>query len=328
MKNNQKGDDMNYFAGKEILITGGTGSLGNALVKEVIGQEINLRGIRIFSRDELKQSEMRQRYTHSSIPIAYILGDVRDRDRFNEALKGVDIVIHTAALKQVPLAEENPLEYIQTNVYGTENVMRACISCKVERAIFISTDKAASPINLYGASKMCAEKIWLRADVYTGGRDTIFSAVRYGNIIGSRGSIYSLIKDVPDGQRISVTDPAMTRFWTTLKFVAEFILNTVGSAKSGTLHIPMMTSCTLETFLSAAGIDRKLWDIVGIRPGEKIHECLVNQEECLRVIHCGNKYIIQPQKRKTDGYRKPLTSDNNSRLTNDAGIIRELMEDV
>jgi UDP-N-acetylglucosamine 4,6-dehydratase len=252
---------------------------------------------------------------------------VRDRDRLNEALKGVDIVIHTAALKQVPLAEENPLEYIQTNVYGTENVMRACISCKVERAIFISTDKAASPINLYGASKMCAEKIWLRAEVYTGGRDTIFSAVRYGNVIGSRGSIYSLIKDVPDGQRITVTDPAMTRFWITLKTVAEFVLDTVGGAKSGTLHIPMMKSCTLGTFLTAAGIDHQSWNIVGARPGEKVHECLVNEEECYRVVHGGNKYIIKPERRESDGYREPLTSDNNSRLTDDVGVIRELMED-
>lgn len=316
------------FTQKELLITGATGSLGNAIIKHIIAKGIKFRGIRVYSRDELKQSEMRQRYTHNSIPIAYILGDVRDRNRLNEALKGVDIVIHTAALKQVPLAEENPLEYIQTNVYGTENVMHACIERKVERAIFISTDKAASPINLYGASKMCAEKIWLRADVYTGGRDTIFSAVRYGNVIGSRGSIYSLIKDVPDGQRISVTDPAMTRFWITLKSVAEFVLDTVGSAKSGMLHVPMMVSCTLETFLTAAGIDRRLWDIVGARPGEKVHECLVNEEECYRVVHCSVKYIIKPQRRETDEYRKPLTSDNNSRLTEDIEVIRKLMEDA
>ena len=150
---------MNYFTQKELLITGATGSLGNAIIKHIIANRIRFKGIRVYSRDELKQSEMRQRYAHSGIPIAYILGDIRDRNRLNEALKGVDIVIHTAALKQVPLAEENPLEYIQTNIYGTENVMHACIDCKVERAIFISTDKAASPINLYGASKMCAEKI-------------------------------------------------------------------------------------------------------------------------------------------------------------------------
>ncbi len=320
---------MNYFNGKELLITGATGSLGNALIKEIIAQGIKLKGIRVYSRDELKQWEMRQRYTNSPIPIAYILGDIRDSKRLNEALKRVDIVIHAAALKQVPLAEENPLEYIQTNVYGTENVMRMCIDQKVERAIFVSTDKAVNPANLYGASKMCAEKLWLCAGIYTGGRDTIFSAVRYGNVIGSRGSILAMVKDTPKGKKIPVTDPAMTRFWIPLNRVAKFILNTAMNARSGTLHIPRMISCSLGDFLTAAGIDDKHWNIIGIRPGEKIHECLVNQEECYKILYTGNTYIVTPARRQTEGDRKPLMSDNSNPLfTEDITVIRKLMEEV
>jgi UDP-N-acetylglucosamine 4,6-dehydratase len=319
---------VSYFIGRELLITGATGSLGNALIRHIIENKMQFKGIRVYSRDELKQSEMKERYAKYKIPIAYILGDVRDEKRLREACKGVNIVIHTAALKQVPLAEENPLEYIQTNVYGTENVMRACIDAQVQRALFISTDKAVSPVNLYGASKMCAEKIWLQAEVYTGGRDTIFSAVRYGNVIGSRGSIFSLIKNKPEGRSISVTDLTMTRFWITLKQVSKFIFDTVANAKSGTLHIPRMPSCTLELFLTAADIDRRLWNVVGIRPGEKIHECLVNEEECRRVKYSGNKYIV-PQRDKDDGqYTEPLSSGNNPLWTNDVLIIKKLMEEA
>lgn len=270
----------------ELLITGGTGTLGKALVKRIGNSpDSAIKGIRIFSRDELKQSQLRTEFTNLPHlpPIAYIIGDIRDRYRLEEALRGVDIVIHAAALKQVPAAEENPLEYLNTNIYGTENVARACIRQGVKTALLISTDKAVEPINLYGASKMCAEKLWTKASIYSGGKGTKFITVRYGNVLGSRGSILDILRKNKNN-KFPITDPNMTRFWIPIENVINFILLTLEIGKANHIYVPWMPSCTLGTFLEACDINIDKWNIVGKRPGEKLHEMIINQEEVERTI--------------------------------------------
>ena len=315
----------------EYLITGGTGSLGKQLVRELIKSPDDVKGIRIYSRDELKQHDMRIEFADSPIPIAYIIGDIRDYQRLTEALKKVDRVIHTAALKQVPTAENNPLEFIQTNVYGTENVMRASIHCNVDRAIFISTDKSVEPINLYGATKMCAEKLWLRGDVYSGGHGTKFAAIRYGNVIGSRGSILDMAKQLHSNEKIPITDPLMTRFWIPLPEVAKFILKSIHNMISGNIYIPKMLSCTLKLFMEVATLTtEKDWEIVGLRPGEKFHEMLINQEEVQRTISHYDGYIVWPigTPPSRDRYNQVLTifSDRrNPKYTTDHHTIKGLL---
>ncbi|OGC77231.1 hypothetical protein A2619_04400 [candidate division WWE3 bacterium RIFOXYD1_FULL_39_9] len=281
---------------REYLITGGTGSLGKAILNQLEGNK-NIKGIRIYSRDELKQYNLKKQLEGKDMPpIAFIIGDVRDYRRLAEALKGVTHVIHTAALKHVPIAEDNPLEYIKTNVYGTENVMMACIAANVKSAMFISTDKAVESINLYGASKMCAEKLWSRGSIYSGGWGTNFAVVRYGNVIGSRGSILDMIKLLDKGKKIPITDPEMTRFWIPLPKVAKFVLDCLDSCMPGYTYIPKMISCSLEVFIKATtGTDESNWKIVGRRPGEKAHEMLINQEEIFRTNEKEDKYIIAPQ---------------------------------
>ena len=284
---------MNYWAGKEILITGGTGSLGKTLVRYLSENHQDIRGIRVYSRDELKQWNMQREMNHN-LPISFILGDVRDERRMKEALRRVDIVIHAAALKQVPTAEDNPLEYIQTNIYGTENVMRACIDAKVKKALFTSTDKAVEPVNLYGATKMCAERLWQQAAIYTGGHGTIFSVVRYGNVVGSRGSIGEAIASLDSKTKIPVTDPDMTRFWISLMAITKFILDTIPTMKSGHTYIPKMVSSKLSTYLKSISktSDPNNWNIIGIRPGEKHDECLINPEEMKKTDERIDHYTI------------------------------------
>jgi len=314
----------------EYLITGGTGSLGKQLVRRLIADPRHVRGIRIYSRDELKQHDMQIEFADSPIPIAYIVGDIRDYRRLTEVLKRVDRVFHTAALKHVPVAESNPLEFIQTNVYGTENVMRACIHCDVGKAVFLSTDKSVEPINLYGASKMCAEKLWLRGSVYSGGHGTKFSVVRYGNVIGSRGSILDMIKLLHSNEKIPITDLRMTRFWIPLSKVANFILNVANNMTSGNVYIPKMVACSLKTFMEAAtNSTRKDWRIIGLRPGEKMHEMLINQEESKRTISYKNGYVIYPQgslSEEQTGLTQTLFSDKrNPDFTDSILKIKEIL---
>ena len=326
----------NWYNNKEILITGGTGSLGKTLFKQLsdmqtlhpdyLNKKIGPKGIRIYSRDELKQWNM-QEEIFKGVPAAYILGDVRDYRRLKEAMRGVDLVIHTAALKQVPAAENNPLEYIQTNVYGTENVMRACIEMNVKRAVLASTDKAVEPINLYGASKMCAERVWRKGGIYSGYHRTKFITFRYGNIIGSRGSITNLVDGLKENEKIPVTDPAMTRFWTTLPKIGKFILDILPDTISGHVYIPQMVSSRLDTFLVAlTGTGPSEWKRIGPRLGEKFHECLVNSEE-YNSMWVNEKYFeIAGSHRPLEEGTKKLTSLNNPLLTDDLKVLHELME--
>jgi UDP-N-acetylglucosamine 4,6-dehydratase/5-epimerase len=321
----------------EILITGGTGSLGKALIRYLITQrDILIKGIRVYSRDELKQLKLKDAIGQkTNIPIEYIIGDVRDYKRIYEAMRGVDICYHTAALKQVPTAEDNPIEYIETNVVGTENVVRACYNNNVKKAILVSTDKAVEPINLYGGTKLVAEKLWVNASKYNGNR-TVFLAVRYGNVLGSRGSIVDVIKN-NKSNTINVTDPTMSRFWIKIRDVVRFIfiVSTVHN-ETGCIFVPKMMSCKLGDFLNSI-TDNKKWNIVGRRNGEKVDEMLINQEEIDRAIKVcflddtNKKYeyiIIHPYFYKTiensNKLKSPLFSnESNPNFTNDKEKIRK-----
>lgn len=251
---------------KTVLITGGTGSLGNALVKALNSP----RKCIIYSRDEYKQGLMKEKYSYEWL--RYFIGDVRDKDRLLWAMKGVDIVIHAAALKQVPTLEYCPTEAIKTNVIGSMNVVEACVGCKVEKAVFISTDKAVNPVNLYGATKMTAEKLFLAANSYA---STKFSVVRYGNVLNSRGSVVELFQRMKrEGhKKLPITDERMTRFWITLEQAVEFVLSSIAKSKGGEVFIPDIPSMKI-TDLARAIIPDCTFDIIGIRPGEKLHESL------------------------------------------------------
>ena len=269
---------------KEVLITGGTGSLGNKIVDTLI-EKYQPKGIRIFSRDELKQWEMRQRYSHvKNIPISFLVGDIRDYERVKLAFKGVNIVIHAAALKQIPSCEANPLETIKTNINGTNNIFVSALENKVEKVMAVSTDKACYPVNLYGATKLCMEKLFIQGNVYSGGRTPHFSCVRYGNVLGSRGSVVPLFrKQYKETGKVTITSPKMTRFWITLKQVSDFILQSIEEMKGGEIFIPKMPSATITTILEAVVPEEVKIEYTGIRPGEKLHETLITAEESLKV---------------------------------------------
>ena len=267
--------------GKTILISGGTGTLGKALIKRLFYKFIPKKVI-VYSRDELKQSEMQKTYDYENI--RYFIGDVRDKTRLKLAMKDVDVVIHAAALKQVPILEYNPMEAVKTNIYGTQNIIEACIDRKVKKAIFISTDKAVNPINLYGATKMAAEKLWNAANSYS---VTSFSSVRYGNVIGSRGSVIPFFKSI-EGDTVPVTDPNMTRFWVTLQQAVDLILFAYEKPYIGT-YVPVLKSMSMGDL---AGCFKDKIEIVGIRAGEKIHELLITSGEKVMFVDLETKEAV------------------------------------
>jgi len=295
---------MDWIKSKEILITGGTGSLGKALVNRLIeivenDTEAIPKGIRIYSRDELKQWEMKKDLENrgylEKIPIAFLVGDVRDRKRLELATKGVDILVHCAALKQVPACEDNPLEAIQTNVIGAQNVLYAALENKIQKVMAISTDKAVYPINLYGATKLCAEKLFVQGNTYSGNRYPKFSCCRYGNVLGSRGSVIPLFKkQYSENKFVTITNPNMTRFWITLPQVTYFILQSIGEMKGGEIFVPKMPSASILTILEAVipDIDENRIKYCGIRPGEKLHEILITMEESIRIIEGKKRFKI------------------------------------
>ncbi len=278
---------------REILITGGTGTLGKALTRELI-KDNSYKGIRIFSRDEEKHRIMREEFG-SDKRISYLIGDVADKDRLYRAMNGVDIVIHTAAMKQVPACEENPIEAVKTNINGTVNVIDCAINNGVEKVFFISTDKAVKPLNLYGATKCVAEKLILDANLYSP-HNTRFSACRYGNILGSRGSVLRIWQQQTDeGNDISVTSLPMTRFWLKKETAVKFILTCIANMHGGEIFIPKMKSCNMETFAEAflESLGDNVFNIneTEIRPGEKIHEVIAVIGEVINVV--GDKHIQQ-----------------------------------
>ncbi|MCX5807594.1 MAG: UDP-N-acetylglucosamine 4,6-dehydratase (inverting) [Proteobacteria bacterium] len=285
---------MSIFNGKSILVTGGTGSFGKKFV-EIVLKEYKPEKLIIFSRDELKQFEMSQIYSEKEHRcLRYFIGDVRDKDRLYRAFYGVDYVIHAAALKQVPACERNPFEAIQTNVMGAENIINAAIDCGVKKVLALSTDKAANPVNLYGATKLCSDKLFISGNSYAGWKDTRFSVVRYGNVIGSRGSVIPLFKTMKETGVIPITDPRMTRFWITLEQGVRFVLKCLDLAEGGELFVPKIPSMKLIDLANAIAPDCR-YEIVGIRPGEKIHEVLVTEDDARHTLEFDDYFIIEPE---------------------------------
>jgi len=265
--------------GKTILVTGGTGSFGKKFM-EIVLQKFRLKKLIIFSRDEFKQFLLSEKYPSEKYPVRYFIGDIRDKDRLMRAFEGVDYVVHAAALKQVPACEYNPFEAIQTNVLGARNIMEAALDRGVKKVIALSTDKAVSPINLYGASKLAMEKLVVAANSYVGGRDSAFSVVRYGNVVGSRGSVIPLfLRFAKEGKKnLPITDERMTRFWITLDQGVELVFLALKEAVGGEIFVPKIPSMKILD-LAKAIIPDSRFQLVGIRPGEKIHESLISEDE-------------------------------------------------
>ena len=280
--------------GKAILITGGTGSFGQAFVGELL-KRFKPRKVIVFSRDELKQFEMAQKYNVEKYPfIRYFIGDVRDVDRLELALRDVDYVVHAAAIKHVPIAEYNPFECIQTNVHGAENVVKAALRCGVKQVVGLSTDKAASPINLYGASKLASDKILVAANNLSAG-DTTFSVVRYGNVVGSRGSVVPFFRKIlKDGAKsLPITDPRMTRFWITLQQGVNFVLSSLEMMQGGEIFVPKIPSMKIVDLAKAMAPDLE-HRVVGIRPGEKLHEVMITSDDARSTVELDDRYVICP----------------------------------
>ncbi|HZQ68423.1 MAG TPA: UDP-N-acetylglucosamine 4,6-dehydratase (inverting) [Terriglobales bacterium] len=303
-----------------VLVTGGTGSFGRKFV-DIMLREYRPQKLIIFSRDELKQHDMRTAgFDHPSL--RYFIGDVRDPQRLQRAFSGVTVVVHAAALKQVPACEYNPFEAIQTNIMGGRNVIDAAIDKGVQRVLALSTDKAVNPVNLYGATKLCAEKMFVQANSYAGGQDTRFSCARYGNVVGSRGSVIPVFQEQRKRGKITVTDPRMTRFWLTLEQGVEFVVRCIEGMHGGEIFVPKIPSMKLVEMAEAIAPDCQV-EYVGIRPGEKLHEVLVSEDEARHAVELPDMYVIQPnhswwrkENWKTavplrDGFR--YTSDCNPR---------------
>jgi len=276
---------------ESILITGGTGSLGHALVAEILQRFPKIQRLVIFSRDELKQYEMAQKFSDQQYPaLRYFIGDVRDRTRLKRALEGIDTVIHAAALKHVPAAEYNPMEFIHTNVIGAENLIEGCMDTGVKRVIALSTDKAAAPINLYGATKLCSDKLFVAANNYVG-RDTVLSVVRYGNVMGSRGSVIPFFLKQAKKGVLPITDPSMTRFNISLQEGVDMVLWALENALGGEIFVPKIPSYKITDLAEAIGPSCKK-PIIGIRPGEKIHEEMITSSDSFNTIDLGQYYAI------------------------------------
>jgi UDP-N-acetylglucosamine 4,6-dehydratase len=292
---------------KTILITGGTGSFGKKFVQIVL-ENYEPEKLIIFSRDELKQYEMSQRWSTKKYPnIRYFLGDVRDKDRMIRAFHGVDYVIHAAALKQVPAAEYNPAEFIKTNILGAINVIDAALSNNVKKVIALSTDKACNPINLYGATKLCADKLFVAANVYRPkGQEIVFSVVRYGNVLGSRGSVVPFFKERVKTGVLPITDPRMTRFWITLDQAVHFVLKVLELSKGAEIFVPKIPSIKITDLAKTMGPNCKQ-EIVGIRPGEKIHEILIGEDEGRYTTEYNECYMIR---------QNPLAEDKQAAIHN------------
>jgi len=327
--------------GKVILVTGGTGSFGRRFVETVLAQA-NPRKLIIFSRDELKQSEMladlAERFEPQKMaPLRFFLGDVRDRERLILASRGVDIIIHAAAMKQVPAAEYNPSECIHTNVLGAENVVWACLSNRVKKVVALSTDKACNPVNLYGATKLASDKTFVAANNLAGDIGTRFSVVRYGNVVGSRGSVAPLFQRLlaKGATELPITDPRMTRFWITLNEGVEFVLSSLDMMRGGEIFVPKIPSMKM-TDLAEAMAPGLAIKIVGIRPGEKLHEIMISADDARATVDLGDRYAIEPAfaeypRLPMEGARLPegfwYASDTNEEWLTGPGLLA-LLDDA
>lgn len=276
---------------KSVLVTGGTGSFGRKFI-EVMLEEHKPERLIVFSRDELKQHEMRAAGFQDP-SLRYFIGDVRDMLRLRRAMDGVDVVVHAAALKQVPAAEYNPIEAILTNIMGARNVVEAALDTDVNRVMAISTDKAVNPINLYGATKLSAEKLLVQSNAYAGGKDTRFSCVRYGNVVGSRGSVIPMFLRQRQNGKITITDDRMTRFWLSIDQGVRFTIRCIEDMQGGEVFVPKLTSARILEIAEALAPDAEL-ERIGIRPGEKLHEVLVSEDEARHTIELEDMYVVEP----------------------------------
>ena len=293
---------MSQLDGTSVLITGGTGSLGKALVEYLL-KETKVRRIAIFSRDELKQQHLRIQFQDDP-RLRWFLGDVRDLDRLKRAFHGVDYVIHAAALKQVDTGEYNPMEFVKTNVLGSQNIIDASIDAGVKRVVALSTDKASSPVNLYGATKLTADKLFVAANNYSIAYGTTFSVVRYGNVMGSRGSVIPFFQDIAaQGKPLPITDLRMTRFWISIESAIKFVIDSLEMMTGGELYVPKIPSMKIIDLAHAVAPDTKLVEI-GMRPGEKLHEEMISADDSRRTIILENRYVVTPVVAEW-GYKPP-----------------------
>ena len=319
----------NELEGKEILITGATGTLGRELVRQL--RVLPIHGLRIFSRDELKQYQFAKdlKGEPHGAPVDFLLGDVRDRDRLKRAMEGADIVINAAAMKQVPACEANPLEAVKTNVLGAVNVLEAALDAGVKKVMHISSDKCVYPLNLYGATKMVAEKLFIHGNVYSGRKETRFSVCRYGNVLGSRGSVVPLFLEQKKTGIVTVTDERMTRFWITVPVVAAFILHRIAEMQGGEVFIPRMPSMRVVDIARALAPEAQVKDI-GIRFGEKIHETILSGEEVSHaVLRRGTQgdpeyWTVRIPKDAALNHGTPVTSENNEKWLSSEELLRLL----
>ncbi|WP_431811460.1 UDP-N-acetylglucosamine 4,6-dehydratase (inverting) [Lysinibacillus sp. FW12] len=308
---------MSVLKDKVVLVTGGTGSFG----KKFIGKALTLgvKKIIVFSRDELKQYEMKQEFQDERI--RFFIGDVRDKDRLYRAFDGVDIVIHAAAMKHVDACEYNPFEAVKTNIHGAQNIIEAAIDRGVEKVIALSTDKACSPVNLYGATKLASDKLFVAANAYVGEKKTRFAVVRYGNVVGSRGSVVPFFKKVRDTGKLPITDERMTRFWITLDQGVQFVLDNLGRMYGGEIFVPKIPSMKVTDLAKAIAPECEI-ELIGIRPGEKLHEAMIMEDDARHTLEFDGYYVIQPElawftQEKLDGGEAlpdgfAYTSDNNT----------------
>ena len=311
-----------------VLVTGGTGSFGKKFIKVML-DEIQPKKIIVFSRDELKQHEMlTSGYNHPNL--RFFIGDVRDRDRLRRAMNGVDIVVHAAALKQVPACEYNPMEAIKTNIIGTSNVVEAALDAGVKKVLAISTDKAVNPINLYGATKLAAEKLVIQSNAYAAGTATRYSCVRYGNVVGSRGSVVPVFLKQRQAGQVTITDDRMTRFWLSLEQGVRFVIKCIEQMEGGEVFVPRIPSMKVIDLARAIAPQAQV-NVIGIRPGEKLHEVLISEDESRTTVELESMFVVQPAealwfgyswqekgKLLQDGFR--YASDNNTDWLDIEGI--------
>lgn len=317
---------------RQILVTGGTGSFGRAFVRRTLARESDVT-IRVYSRDELKQYEMNREFGGDP-RLRFCIGDVRDRDRLARAMYGVEQVVHAAALKQVDLCEYNPAEAVKTNIQGSQNVIEAAIDAKVKRVVALSTDKAVNPVNLYGATKLCAEKLFVHGNAYAGPRDTRFACVRYGNVLGSRGSVVPLFLEQAPSGVLTITDLRMTRFWISLAEAVELVEFVLADLRGGEVYVPKIPSMRMTDLARAIAPDAMVKEI-GMRPGEKLHEMLLSPEEAHRSREYPTHYVIARQTPRGDGRPVPegfrYASDTNTQwldVERLCGVVAELARDA
>ncbi len=326
---------MSILEGSSILVTGGTGSFGKAFIRYAL-DNLNPRRIVVFSRDELKQYEARQLFEDDQ-RLRWFIGDIRDQFRLTRAMHDIDYVVHAAALKQVDTAEYNPFEFVKTNIIGSQNVVEAAIDAKVKKVVALSTDKASSPLNLYGATKLAADKLFQSANHYASGYETRFSVVRYGNVMGSRGSVVPFFRKLAaEGKPLPVTDDRMTRFWITLPQAVQFVVDSFDQMVGGELYVPRIPSMKILDLVEAVAPGTETYEM-GIRPGEKLHEEMISEDDSRRTLLQGSRYVVLPTIANWGGYKipegEPLADgfayrSNTNDLWLTAEDIRNILEEL